>query len=81
MRASQKTVLEKKNFEFEVQMVDTISGHQHLIFDGCIWHAATFRSFNTDKYIMKWICGKGHNNSYRLDLRHPRHNAPPFKSN
>jgi len=64
-----QTVLEKKNFEFEVQMVDTISGHQHLIFDGCIWHAATFRSFNTDKYIMKWICGKGHNNSYRCDAR------------
>jgi len=64
-----QSVLEKKNFEFEVQMVDTISGHQHLIYDGSIWHAGTFRSFNTDKYIMKWICGKGHNNSYRCDAR------------
>lgn len=64
-----RDVLSQKNFEYEVQLVDTISGHQHLIYDGCIWHAATFKSFTTEKYIMKWLCKHSHNNSYRCLAR------------
>ena len=64
-----RDIMSKKNFEYEVQLIDTISGHQHLIYDGAVWHAATFKSFTTEKYIMKWVCAKSHNNSYRCLAR------------
>lgn len=60
-----RATLSKKNFEYEVQIIDTVSGHQHLIYDGNIWHQSVFKEFATGKYVMKWMCGKGHNNSYQ----------------
>jgi len=62
-------VLKKKNYDYDLTVITTITNNEHLIYDGAIWHAATFRGFSTDKYLFKWICGKSHHFSYRCTAR------------
>jgi len=62
-------VLKKKNFDYEVHVINTVQNTEHLIYDGAIWHQATFREFKTDKMVAKWICGKSHHFSYRCTAR------------
>ena len=64
-----QSVLRSKNFDYEIQLIGTIQNTEHLIYDGAIWHPATFREFKTDKLLFKWVCGKSHHFSYRCSAR------------
>ena len=60
-----QSVVAKRNFDYDIQHMESITGHQHSIYAGAIWHDRhTKADYKTATLIRKLICKWAKSTSY-----------------